>query len=61
MRLIPWAAGCYAAGILAARIVNGPEWFREEGAAVLLWPVIVMIALTDQLLFQAKIRRKRRK
>ena len=61
MKLIPWAVGCYAAGILAARIVNGPEWFREEGAAVLLWPVIVLIALTDQLLFQAKIRRKRRK
>lgn len=61
MKLIPWAVGCYAAGILAARIVNGPEWFLEEGTAVLLWPVIVMIALTDQLLFQAKIRRKRRK
>lgn len=57
MKLIPWAVSCYAAGIFAARIVNGPEWFLEEGAAVLLWPVIVMIALTDQLLFQAKIRR----
>lgn len=61
MKLIPWAVGCYTAGIFAARIVNGPEWFREEGAAVLLWPVIVLIALTDQLLFQARIRRKRRK
>ena len=41
MRAIPWAIGCYAVGILAARIVNGSEWFREEGTAVLLWPVIV--------------------
>lgn len=61
MKLIPWAVGCYAAGIFAARIVNGPEWFREEGAAVLLWPVIVLVVLADQLVFQAKMRRKRRK
>lgn len=57
MRAIPWAIGCYAVGILAARIVNGSEWFREEGTAVLLWPVIVLIALTDQLIFQARIHR----
>ena len=58
MRMIPWAVGCYAVGILAARIVNGPEWFREEGAAVLLWPVIVLIALIDQIVFEAKGRRR---
>lgn len=58
MRAIPWAIGCYAVGILAARIVNGPEWFREEGAAVLLWPVIVLIALIDQIAFEAKGRRR---
>jgi len=58
MRAIPWAIGCYAVGILAARIVNGPEWFREEGAAVLLWPVIVLIALIDQIVFEAKGRRR---
>ena len=58
MRAIPWAAGCYAVGILAARIVNGPEWFREEGSAVLLWPVIVLIALIDQIIFEAKGRRR---
>ena len=58
MRAIPWAAGCYAVGILAARIVNGPEWFREEGVAVLLWPVIVLIALIDQIIFEAKGRRR---
>lgn len=58
MRMIPWAVGCYAVGILAARIVNGPEWFREEGAAVLLWPVIVLIALIDQIIFEAKGRRR---
>ena len=58
MRAIPWAAGCYAVGILAARIVNGPEWFREEGSAVLLWPVIVLIALIDQIAFEAKGRRR---
>ena len=58
MRVIPWAIGCYAVGILAARIVNGPEWFREEGSAVLLWPVIVLIALIDQIVFEAKGRRR---
>lgn len=58
MRAIPWAVGCYAVGILAARIVNGPEWFREEGTAVLLWPVIVLIALIDQIIFEAKGRRR---
>ena len=58
MRAIPWAIGCYAVGILAARIVNGPEWFREEGSAVLLWPVIVLIALIDQIVFEAKGRRR---
>ena len=58
MRAIPWAVGCYAAGIFAARIVNGPEWFREEGVAVLLWPVIVLIALIDQIAFEAKGRRR---
>ena len=58
MRAIPWAIGCYAVGILAARIVNGPEWFREEGSAVLLWPVIVLIALIDQIAFEAKGRRR---
>lgn len=58
MRAIPWAIGCYAVGILAARIVNGPEWFREEGTAVLLWPVIVLIALIDQIVFEAKGRRR---
>ena len=58
MRAIPWAIGCYAVGILAARIVNGSEWFREEGTAVLLWPVIVLIALIDQIVFEAKGRRR---
>ena len=58
MRAIPWEIGCYAVGILAARIVNGPEWFREEGSAVLLWPVIVLIALIDQIVFEAKGRRR---
>ena len=58
MRVIPWAIGCYAVGILAARIVNGPEWFREEGSAVLLWPVIVLIALIDQIVFEAQGRRR---
>lgn len=58
MRAIPWAIGCYAVGILAARIVNGSEWFREEGSAVLLWPVIVLIALIDQIIFEAKGRRR---
>jgi len=58
MRAIPWAIGCYAVGILAARIVNGSEWFREEGTAVLLWPVIVLIALIDQIIFEAKGRRR---
>ena len=61
MRVIPWAVGCYAAGILAARIVNGPEWFREEGAAALLWPVIVLIALIDQIAFEAKERQCHRR
>ena len=61
MRAIPWAIGCYAVGILAARIVNGPEWFREEGAAVLLWPVIVLIALIDQIAFEAKERQRHRR
>lgn len=61
MRAIPWAIGCYAVGILAARIVNGPEWFREEGAAVLLWPVIVLIVLADQLAFEAKERHRRKR
>ena len=55
MRAIPWAVGCYAVGILAARIVNGPEWFREEGPAVLLWPVIVMIVLADQFAFEVRM------
>ena len=61
MRAIPWAIGCYAVGILAARIVNGPERFREEGAAVLLWPVIVLIVLADQLAFEAKERQRHRR
>ena len=61
MRVIPWAIGCYAVGILAARIVNGPEWFREEGNAVLLWPVIVLIVLADQLAFEAKERQRHRR
>ena len=61
MRAIPWAIGCYAVGILAARIVNGSEWFREEGSAVLLWPVIVLIVLADQLAFEAKERQRHRR